>query len=225
MASFLTCFGRIRITFSIADLASISEDPDRFTSDDDALSDEPSDLLTDTQSGGANTKGAVNQGRTKGGNIAVAPEDRIAPADRPELADEEDTPADEDGEPSFPARVSVMVEKDGKGTLNIEAVAQDGMIGIENVHYFPTGDVDDAKSYAGPPFGNLDQDLQVLFERYLEERAVDARLALWVPEYIDWKEQREYLRWLGGKCDLCDKAPMSMHADMSLSDVKGFVDA
>lgn len=50
--------------------------------------------------------------------------------------------------------------------------------------------------YAGPPFGNLDQELQVLFERYLEERGINTALALFIPDYIDLKEQREYLGWL-----------------------------
>jgi complement component 1 Q subcomponent-binding protein len=55
---------------------------------DDAFADEEEDIET-AQSGGANTKGAVNQGRTSGGNIKVAPEDSIAPADREELRNEE----------------------------------------------------------------------------------------------------------------------------------------
>jgi complement component 1 Q subcomponent-binding protein len=50
--------------------------------------------------------------------------------------------------------------------------------------------------YAGPPFGNLDEDLQVLFERYLDERGINTSLALFVPDYIDFKEQKEYLSWL-----------------------------
>ena len=45
------------------------------------------------------------------------------------------------------------------------------------------------------------QDLQVLLERYLEERGINTALALWVPEYIDFKEQREYLDWLASKLD------------------------
>lgn len=55
---------------------------------DEAYPDEEDDLES-AQSGGGNTKGAINQGRTSGGNIKVAPEDSIAPADREELRDEE----------------------------------------------------------------------------------------------------------------------------------------
>lgn len=183
--------------------------------EDKALYDEdPGEIPGSAQSGGGNTKGIINQGRTKGGNISVAPEDRVAPADREELADDESAAGEEDPnvEPSFPARVNVMIEKKGKGTLQIETTAQDGEIVIDNVYYFGNAELADAKTaeldwkrrnlYEGPPFGNLDEDLQVLLERYLDERGVNTALALWVPEYIDFKEQREYLNWLSSKSHL-----------------------
>ena len=183
--------------------------------DDTALSDElddpPSDIPGSAQSGGANTKGSINQGQTSGGNINVAPEDRVAPADREDLADE----APEDGreeEPSFPARMNVTIEKKGKGTLQIETTANEGQISIESVNYFKDTKLAEPGSaeaqwkrsglYEGPPFGNLDVDLQMLLEKYLDERGINTQLALWVPEYIDFKEQREYLGWLGSKCPL-----------------------
>lgn len=50
--------------------------------------------------------------------------------------------------------------------------------------------------YAGPEFANLDDELQVLFERYLDERGINTALALFVPEYIEYKEEKEYTRWL-----------------------------
>jgi complement component 1 Q subcomponent-binding protein len=163
----------------------------------------------DVQPGGANTKGAINSSRTSSGNFRVEPEDRVAPADRPEL-DEESEVLDEEPAPAFPARVNVRVTRDGKqGAVMIEATAQDGEIIIENVYYFADAAQADPESsevewkrravYAGPPFGNLDDELQVLLERYLEERGVDVRLANFIPEYIDFKEQKEYLRWLQSK--------------------------
>lgn len=54
--------------------------------------------------------------------------------------------------------------------------------------------------YLGPPFGNLDEDLQVILERYLDERGINTALALFVPDYVDYKEQREYVTWLNGMC-------------------------
>lgn len=179
--------------------------------DENAMMDEmddPNDLPDmDMQSGGANTKGSVTQGKTRGGNFRVAPPDSISPADRPELADEE-AGQDEDQEPSFPAHCYITVDRPGKGALQIEAIAQDGMMVIENVYYYKDGKLAEPKSrpdeeasrdlYTGPPFGNLDEDLQLLFERYLEERGINTTLALFVPEYIDYKEQKEYLNWLSG---------------------------
>lgn len=198
----------------------MDQDPDDFRADPNDPSQDPALYDEDipepsAQSGGANSKGAINAGRTKGGNIAVVPEDRVSPADREDLPEEEEPlPAAneddvDDDEPSFPARVNVMIEKVGKGTLQIETTAQDGEIVIDNVYYFKDAELADAKTaeldwkrrnlYEGPPFGNLDEALQVLLEKYLDERGVNTALAVWVPEYIDFKEQREYLNWLSSE--------------------------
>ena len=203
---------------------------------DPALPDEEAAeaAQTNVQSGGANTKGAINQGRTKGGNFRVAPEDSIAPSDREGGSYEEPGEGDEGvQEPSFPARINMSVEKAGKGTLQLEAIAQDGSIVIENVYYFQSPELADAKTaeldwtrrnlYTGPPFGNLDEGLQILLERYLEERGVNTALALWIPEYIDFKEQREYLNWLSSKSSR--GLSMCRHANKVPPDVKSFVEA
>ena len=188
----------------------IDQDQDEYDDDKALYDEEPEDIPESAQSGGANTKGAINQGQTKGGNIKVAPEDSISPADREELMDDESASGeDPNAEPSFPARVNVVIEKPGKGSLLVETTAQDGEIVIDNVYYYKDGALADAKTaeadwkkrslYEGPPFANLDEDLQLLLERYLDERGINTALALWVPEYIDFKEQREYLDWLSSK--------------------------
>ncbi|KAF4305811.1 Mitochondrial glycoprotein [Botryosphaeria dothidea] len=191
----------IRVTFTIADIN------DHQITDEDiedpAMYDEEADI--DAQSGGVNSKGSVNQGRTPGGNFKVGPEDKVAPADREELQDEEYPEGEQQS--SFPARAVVTITKDGqKGALSIDAVAQDSAFQINNVHYFPdaeqaeprTAEKDWARrnTYPGPLFGQLDEDLQILLEEYLEERGIDTRMALFIPDYIDYKEQKEYLRWL-----------------------------
>ena len=204
---------RIKVTFTIADLSTIDQDPDNY-SDDQALQDEEAqDLPTEGQSGGAQSRGTTYQGRAKGGNFNVAHEEPVAPGDRPKLMDDESPADEEDQDPGFPARVNITIEKPGsEGALQVESVAQDGIIAIENVYYFPKAEYADAETaeqdwarklmYTGPPYGNLDQDLQVLLERYLDERGINTALALWVPEYIDFKEQREYVRWLAGRLSL-----------------------
>jgi complement component 1 Q subcomponent-binding protein len=138
----------------------------------------------------------VNQGNGK--NFAQHPEDSLAPADR-ELGEE-------DLEPSFPARVNVTIEKPGNGALLIQTVAQDGLFQVEEVSFFSKPDLAHAATaekdwarqslYAGPPFENLDEDLQTFLERYLEERGINAELANMIPDYIQVKEQKEYVRWL-----------------------------
>ncbi|KAF7845844.1 hypothetical protein BT93_L0382 [Corymbia citriodora subsp. variegata] len=191
---------KIKVTFSIADFNTMEDEANE---DDPALFDEENpDTPSSAQSGGANTKGAVPQGRTSGGNIRVSHEDGVSPADRPEMDNES-----EDMEPGFPAQVAVTVTREGKGALTIECLAEDGQISIQNVYYFPTAELAEAKTaekdwtrrslYTGPPFGQLDDDLQLLLERYLEERGINTSMALFIPEYIDQKEQQEYIRWLG----------------------------
>ena len=182
------------------------------------------------QGGGAQTKGAISQGSTKDGNINVSREG--APADREELRDDE-SPEEDEQQPSFAARVNITIEKKGvKGAVQVEAIAQDGVIVTENVYYFPKAELADAETaeadwarrglYTGPPYGNLDEDLQVLIERYLEERGVNTALALWVPEYIDYKEQKEYLNWLSRECTR--KTTCKTCTDF-LAEMKKFVDA
>jgi complement component 1 Q subcomponent-binding protein len=119
---------------------------------------------------------------------------------------------DRDLEPSFPARVNVTIEKPNNGALLIQTVAQDGLFQIEEVSYFSKPDLAHAQTaekdwarqslYAGPPFENLDEDLQTFLERYLEERGINAELANMIPDYIQVKEQKEYVRWLESKLPL-----------------------
>jgi len=188
---------KIRITFSTSDLNENQADE---LVEDNAIYD---DADMDVQSGGANTKGAINKGRTQDGNVRIAPEDSIAPADREELEDDYEDEGQQEG---FPARANILIERPGKGALAIEATAQDGDFLIDDLYYFPSADLADPKTaeqdwsrrsiYTGPPFNNLDEDLQILLEKYLEERAINTRLALFIPDYIDHKEQKEYIRWL-----------------------------
>ncbi|KAF3912826.1 hypothetical protein AA313_de0202375 [Arthrobotrys entomopaga] len=120
--------------------------------------------------------------------------------------EEDEQEYDEAVEPAYPARLNITIEKSTSGALQVEAVAQDGMIIVENVHYHPSVELATAQTaeadwerrgrYVGPPFGNLDEDLQVLLEKYLDERGINTALALFVPDYIDYKEQKEYISWL-----------------------------
>ncbi|KAF6828919.1 regulatory protein SUAPRGA1 [Colletotrichum plurivorum] len=171
---------KITVTFSIADLANY--DPEMYEQDN-ALEDEDYD------------PSAQNANKQGGRNAAA--EEQL----------EEDGEYDE-AEPAPACRLSIIVEKPGKtpGALNIEATANDGQVTVDNVFYYEDGKFAHATDaevahgrtgvYPGPPFGSLDDDLQILMERYLEERGITEALAIFAPDYIDVKEQREYLRWL-----------------------------
>ncbi|VZH87969.1 unnamed protein product [Fusarium fujikuroi] len=123
-----------------------------------------------------------------------------------EIDEELEEDAEEENNP--PINLSIVVEKPGKasGALNIDASAQEGHIVVENLFYYTDASVAKVESpdaaqkradvYPGPPFGSLDDDLQVLMERFLEERGITQALAVFVPDYVDVKEQREYTRWL-----------------------------
>lgn len=112
------------------------------------------------------------------------------------------------GDGSIPISLNIIIEKPGKtaGALSITATAEDGNILVDEVSYFDDAKVarvdspDSAQKgtevYLGPPYGTLDEELHGLVERFLEERGITQALAVFVPDYADVKEQREYVRWL-----------------------------
>src|SRR2546423_1734201 len=171
--------------------------------EDTALGDEDGDLVNDQ----SRSRRTINQPGTKGGGVYVMAEDSNAPADA--QREDEDAMAEPSESSGFPAQLNITVTKPGKGAIQITATADDGLVEIEDVFYFQNADLaepDTAEKmharqhvYAGPPFGNLDSDLQAMLERYLDERGINAELATFVPDYIDFKEQREYVRWLESK--------------------------
>ncbi|KAK8196875.1 mitochondrial glycoprotein [Phyllosticta capitalensis] len=178
----------ITVRFTTADISEMPEEEQPGAFDDPALEDD-----FNAQSGGANTKGSVAKGRTADGNVEVEPEETDEYGDS--------------GETSFPAHLNITIQKDGqKGALVVDAVAESAAIDINSIYYFPDAKMADPKDpqtefarrgiYPGPPFEQLDEDLQILLEKYFTDRGLDASMALFIPEYIDFKEQKEYMRWL-----------------------------
>ncbi|CCA73728.1 related to mitochondrial p32 family protein [Serendipita indica DSM 11827] len=143
----------------------------------------------------------------KHGNETVQVSFAISDIDNSEMF-EEDLSEEEDVDTAFPVRCSITVSKPSGGALAFEAVAQHGMLQIENVAYYqdgklateltPEAEFKRRGTYAGPMFDHLDQSLQEAFEEYLKARKVDSDLALFIPEYAAWKEQQEYVSWLDG---------------------------
>ncbi|SCU82501.1 LANO_0B06480g1_1 [Lachancea nothofagi CBS 11611] len=50
--------------------------------------------------------------------------------------------------------------------------------------------------YHGPPFSNLDEELQESLEVYLESRGINEELATFIGTYSEFKENKEYISWL-----------------------------
>jgi len=134
----------------------------------------------------------------------------------PDDFEEEETEDSEKevGEESLPVHASVTIEKPSKGALSIDITAQDGTFMVNNVFYYKdsklandrSADADGLRQalYLGPEFEDLDEDLQVLFERYLEERGINTALALFISYYAEYKEQKEYENWLSGVKDFVE---------------------
>jgi len=186
---------KIKIALSVAEIDNLAEEDEFDDMDEDGA-------LEDEAEYGMN-KGTINQAGTRGGKVDVMPEDSIAPADRTEG----DEAADLDNAlPAYPIHLTITVTKPGKRAIEIRAVAAEGAIEIETISFFPKESLLEAQSpkdaqearslYAGPPISNLDPELQAMLDKYLEERGIDAQLASFLPEYVDYKEQREYVQWL-----------------------------
>ncbi|KAG0233741.1 mitochondrial glycoprotein [Mortierella sp. GBAus27b] len=160
----------IRVVFSVSDINA---------ADDDAELDFEDDLEEDGQQG--------NQSLSASG------------ADEDEAGDDLESL-------TFPVRCLITISKPDAGSISIDAIAQDGAFIIESVSNLKdsalatasTAEADWEKRglYSGPPFAELDEELQVSFEKYLDERQIDGDLANFVPNYVFHKDQVEYTNWL-----------------------------
>jgi len=113
---------------------------------------------------------------------------------------------DDEFQGSFPVRCAINITKAGRGSLNIDAQAQDGQFMVENVTFYKddklatdlTAEADWVRRglYIGPQFETLDENVQTQFEGFLAERGISTNLALFIPNYAEYKEQREYCAWL-----------------------------
>jgi complement component 1 Q subcomponent-binding protein, mitochondrial len=98
--------------------------------------------------------------------------------------------------------------------LTVHATATESIFVIDNVSFDPAPSVSpetaqsefEARSrYSGPPWQQIDEDLQLLMERYLEERGINTALAMFIPDYAELKEQKEYISWLKNLKSFVDK--------------------
>jgi len=184
---------KIKVQLSVSDMAGMEPEDEFDAMDEDgALSDE------DFGTG----KRTVNQSGARGGKVDVMPEDSIAPVDRGEEA----TDGAAGMSPAYPTNVTITITKPNSKAIVIRASAEDGSFEIETISFLPKESLLDAQSlkeaseanslYAGPSVSDLDPELQQMLQQYLEERGIDEELAEFLPEYVDFKEQKEYVKWL-----------------------------
>ncbi|KAH6879390.1 regulatory protein suaprga1 [Coprinopsis sp. MPI-PUGE-AT-0042] len=107
----------------------------------------------------------------------------------------------------YPLRASLNITKsNGPGALNVDMVVQEGHFLVENVSFYEdakvgtelTAEADWKRRgmYIGPQFDTLDIGLQEEFEKFLQERGINESIAQFIPDYAEFKEQKEYVKWL-----------------------------
>ncbi|KAJ2681467.1 Mitochondrial acidic protein mam33 [Coemansia spiralis] len=112
----------------------------------------------------------------------------------------EDTPED------FPIFFTATFAKPGAPVLHMELESEDGVIGIDHMKFLPNEEAATSVSlekdwarkqvYCGPIFGQLSDDLKDNVDQFLAERSIDTALTLFMQDFIEYKEQGEYLNWL-----------------------------
>mmetsp|Transcript_19859 Transcript_19859/g.29840 ORF Transcript_19859/g.29840 Transcript_19859/m.29840 type:complete len:243 (+) Transcript_19859:124-852(+) len=111
----------------------------------------------------------------------------------------------EDGEEehSPEVRFTLTMTKAGK-TIVLNCVSVDASAAVEGVGIsnedieliHDTGKIDE-KLYQGPQYDELPEDLQEAFYDYVrEECGITSDVAAFISMFADFKEQREYIRWL-----------------------------
>ncbi|KZT07041.1 mitochondrial glyco protein [Laetiporus sulphureus 93-53] len=124
-----------------------------------------------------------------------------------ENEENEETADEEEPIHSYPIRCSFSVTKSTtEGALTIDAMCQEGAFIVDNISFYTdaklgtdlTAEADWKRRglYIGPQFDTLDVAVQEEFEKFLQERGINESLALFIPEYAEYKEQKEYVSWL-----------------------------
>lgn len=99
-----------------------------------------------------------------------------------------------DNRPSIPLVVSISK---GNGTcLEFGVTAFPDEITIDSLSVKQPDASDDELAYEGPEFGDLDENLQKAFHKYLEIRGIKPSTTNFLQEYMLNKESKEYLHWL-----------------------------
>jgi hypothetical protein len=98
------------------------------------------------------------------------------------------------------SHADTRAQSSGEGALNVDAMVQEGAFVIDNVSFYPSAAVGTELTaeadwkrrglYIGPQFDTLDVAVQEEFEKFLAERGIDESLALFIPEFAEFKEHK-----------------------------------
>ncbi|KZO95445.1 mitochondrial glyco protein [Calocera viscosa TUFC12733] len=125
--------------------------------------------------------------------------------DQPQFQGEE---GEEEIPPSpYAVRCTATITKPEGGALVVELTAEEGgAFIIDGVSYYADerlandmsmqAELDRRGVYIGPQFDNLDVQVQEEFEKYIQERGINEELAAFIPDFAEYKEQKEYVKWL-----------------------------
>ncbi|KAI9222549.1 mitochondrial glycoprotein [Blastocladiella britannica] len=126
-----------------------------------------------------------------------------------DVANAEPTSESPDAPVSYPVSAVITITRPGMpaaGAITFQSICEEGAFQVTNVTYtddavlaaLDTAEADYKRrgTYMGPVFDELDDTLADAYYAFLEERGVSAEVAEFIPEYIEYKEQNEYVRWL-----------------------------
>ncbi|KAJ2081606.1 Mitochondrial acidic protein mam33 [Coemansia sp. RSA 988] len=112
----------------------------------------------------------------------------------------------DDAPEDFPIHFTATFSKPDAPVFYMELESSEGEIGVDHMRFMPdeaTATGTDMASewvrgqaYCGPIFGQLSDDLKENIDAFLSERNIDTALTLFMQDYIEFKEQSEYLTWL-----------------------------
>lgn len=110
---------------------------------------------------------------------------------------------EDEEEDAVAVRFTLLVSRAGK-TMVYTCVSEEATVNVERVCMVDGDDVEtlindgvDEKSYQGPEFSELAEDLQQALCSYVDEVCgVDSDVAAFVSMYADYKEQCKYVSWL-----------------------------
>jgi len=105
--------------------------------------------------------------------------------------------------------LTVTIAKGGGPSLEFICTGYSDEVSVEGMavkHKQPTeAEAVDPIPYEGPPFNDLDENLQKGFHKYLEVRGITPSLSNYLCEYMINKESKEYTNWLKNVKEFVEK--------------------